>query len=180
MRYLFWLIIPIVCLNGCSGCNHNAEHGEEGHVHDENCHHDHGPSNADLLIGTWASEYIKTEIFSPNGIDTTSQVIDAKKDEFMTKLGITGTLGTYYDDGTFDSKYLGAGDTIMFESGGNWEVDGDSLYLSYKGYDGSDQNNTYYFIIDEQSAAFSGFVDWDGDGAKDDTYYADAVRVEEE
>ncbi len=71
----------------------------------------------------------------------------------------------YKDDGTYNSTYWDLDGTVMRETGGEWEMVGDTLFLTDSGV-----RTGYHVEWMEGKAAFSGYLDWDSDGDEDDLY----------
>lgn len=123
----------------------------------------------DLILGQWYNESLKVELGALDG--RADSVFNVPKGEWEAILGIKPILTTYKDDGTYSSEYIGLDDVPLQTSEGQWEVKGDSLYLTEQG-----QTTAYFFDWLEGKASFSGYLDWDNDGLEDDLYFGVQVK----
>lgn len=85
--------------------------------------------------------------------------------QWESTLDIKPILTTYLEDGNYSSRYTDLDGGLVRTVLGQWEIKGDSLYLT-------EENNTtaYFFNWKDGQGTFKAFLDWDGDGLSDDLY----------
>jgi hypothetical protein len=72
-------------------------------------------------------------------------------------------------DGSYYSEYRDVKDSLVMRPAGTWTISGDSLTMSQ-----STPQAAVYTVqvsIRHDIATFSGLIDFDGDGKRDDEYY---------
>lgn len=111
------------------------------------------------IIGEWKN--VSMKVTFPN-----DSVFDVPGGQWEDILQIRPIVTTYADDKSYTSRYYSLSDSLVFTSQGNWHVSKDSLYLI------SDSDTTAYkFTKEGVKGFFTGYVDWDGNGQKDDLYF---------
>lgn len=126
-------------------------------------------SKRGLILGQWYNESIKVELDALNG--DVDSVFNVPKGQWEAILKIKPILTTYTQNGKYSSEYVELNGEPLQTSNGEWEVKGDSLYLTERG-----QTTAYFFDWQEGKASFSGYLDWDNDGLKDDLYYGVQIK----
>lgn len=116
--------------------------------------------------GQWVNISMKVTI----NADVDS-VVDIPPGKWEEILQIKPILTTLKDDSTFISEYRNLGDSLFMTSTGVWWLDKDSLYMEEHGV-----LNAYHLKIRNDTASFTGYIDWDQDGEADDLYYGEQVR----
>lgn len=117
--------------------------------------------------GTWQLYDIKITLASPD------EVVDVASTELMEKLNLTANVGEYHADSTFSDVYYGEGGKELGKSTGRWYIKRDSFYVIQEG----GQSIAYHLEMKGDTGTFSGFVDWDADGAQDDLVESRAIRI---
>ena len=116
------------------------------------------------ILGTWENVSLSVTVHSVNNTDSTKKV-NIPRSEWEEKLKIKPIQTTYLEDGTFTSEYRDLNDSLVNKNEGLWAVAGDSLALT------SDEVTTKYWAeCKNDTAVFTGYLDWDGDGLADDLY----------
>ena len=117
------------------------------------------------LIGEWlnVSMTINMKSVNSSGQDSISEVPEG---QWEAILGIKPIRTVFAEDGTFRSEYRNLSDSVVFISDGKWELHGDSLSMTEAG-----STNHYLTKVANGKAEFTGYIDWDQDGASDDLYF---------
>ena len=159
---VFFCVIGAVLLFATSckpGSSENNEEEPEGNA----------------IIGTWKSTYVSAKFKSFNGTEKDTS-FEVTQPNFLKVLGISNNIGYYYEDGSYVEKYFDKNDSLFMEAKGRWELIGDSILVNQRSP--SLTSNKLHFKMDKEFGTFTGYVDWDRDGAKDDFYVAVAKKVE--
>ncbi|MTI22737.1 hypothetical protein E1176_17020 [Fulvivirga sp. RKSG066] len=154
MKYL--ILLSFIAFTACSS---NTNEGEE-----KNEAKNDKPGRE--LVGEWRN--LSMIVRMP---DSTVNVPEGKWEEV---LGIKPIITTYSEDGTFISEYRTLEDSVFMTSAGSWSVKGDTLTMVERG-----NANKYYFSIDEDTAIFRGYLDWNEDGAADDHYVGKQTKTKQ-
>ncbi len=117
----------------------------------------------DYLLGEWYNESIRVDINALEG--EADSVFSVPAGQWENMLQIQPIVTTYKSDGTYESVYTDLEGEFLQKSNGEWELEGDSLYLTLQG-----QTTGYYFEWREGKGLFEGYLDWDIDGNTDDFY----------
>ncbi len=118
--------------------------------------------HSEKMLGQWYNESLKVIYDAQHGGDSTYNVPAGQWEE---RLQIRPIQTTYKSDGTYNSKYWNLQDSLIREVAGEWEVIGDTLYLTEGGV-----RSGYLLEFDGDRATFTAMYDWDGDGERDDLY----------
>ena len=118
-------------------------------------------NNKDLILGQWYNESLSVKL----GVETGDSSFVVPAGEWESILKIKPILTTYSEDGTYRSQYKSLEGKVIRESSGSWEMKGDTLYLIEGGV-----TTSYHFKWMDGKAKFTGYLDWDQDGAADDLY----------
>ena len=121
-------------------------------------------SLAQAMLGEWRNVSLKVEQQTYKGSDSSS-VFEVPKGKWEEILKIQPIRTTYTKDGNYRSEYWSLTDTLVRVSEGLWQVEGDSLVLIEGGV-----SSAYKTEIEDGVAKFTGYLDWDQDGAADDLY----------
>ena len=92
-------------------------------------------------------------------------VFDVPEGKWQEILKIKPILTTYSDDGSFESKYYGLNDSLLFTSSGSWSFSDDSLFLTSNG-----STTSYKFEMNQGVGEFTGILDWNEDGVATEIY----------
>ncbi|MGI9542033.1 MAG: hypothetical protein ACR2MX_02175 [Cyclobacteriaceae bacterium] len=116
------------------------------------------------ILGTWENVSLTVTISTVNNTDSTKTGYIPRK-EWEARLKIKPILTTYSEDGTYASEYRDLNDSLINKNQGLWTVSGDSLALT------SDDITTMYRVeCKNDTAIFTGYLDWDSEGNFDDLY----------
>ncbi len=117
------------------------------------------------LEGEWSNVSLYVQQKTVNNTEHDSILI-VNEGQWDSLLQMKPIRTTYYNNGTYISRYYNLADSLLFESEGKWHFIGDSLYLS------TDEGSTaYYFsVLPNNRAGFAAVLDWDNDGYSDDFY----------
>ena len=127
--------------------------------------------------GSWQSGELRIIINSKDGgSETDTLVVGA--DEYPEKLKIKSNMGEYKAAGTYIEYYINTKDSIIAQPEGRWEVKGDSMIIYQEKPKAS--RRAYHVVKNEDEATFTGYVDWDGDGADDDYFVGKSTKITEE
>jgi len=114
-------------------------------------------------LGQWYNESMAVKINALDG--TVDSIFSVPAGQWEAILGIKPILTTYTEDGKFNSDYISLEGEVLQSKTGEWELKGDSLFLTEDG-----QTTAYFFDWREGKAGFIGYLDWDNDGHPDDLY----------
>lgn len=117
-----------------------------------------------FLIGNWENMSLEVVINTIDGADS-SYTLLVPVGGWEEKLGIKPIKTTYESNNTYRSEYRDVSDSLVQVTRGIWNVFGDTLLLI-------EPNGTYEYEVRyrDSLAEFHALLDWDGDGAVDDTY----------
>ncbi len=127
------------------------------------------PSPVELqtyLPGTWEAVSISVDIPSVDSTDYDS-VFTVSEEYWVDKFRIQPVKTFFQPDKKYRQEFRNSVDSLLNEVKGIWNVFGDTLMLIEP-----NATNTYLVNINKGLATFNAVVDWDGDGAEDDTYKA--------
>jgi hypothetical protein len=126
----------------------------------------------EYMVDSWETTYLKIEM--PTFYQTDSiRVIEETYDENSARRA----QSIYNADGTFSAWFVdGQGEDTGQTSVGEWDVKGDSLYISFV-YQGRDMQVRYF--IEKTTEGFYGrsIYDWDNDGEFIDTLQMKTKRI---
>lgn len=124
----------------------------------------------EALTGQWRNVYVKMTLHTRTDDNSdTSMVMEADSTNWAARLGIQ-PIRTYFEKGgTYYSEYRDLKDSIVRRPSGNWSIKGDALTM-YQ-LSPSKTVTTLHVAVTGGRAAFSGLIDFDGDGKLDDAYY---------
>ncbi len=133
-----------------------------------------GPPPANLeaeLPGTWEIINIRVDIPSAGGQDT-SIVFEIQESEWERVYNVQPKRTYFNLDDTYREEFRSIRDSLISQNSGTWMIEGDSLRMIE-----ADTSYHYQVRVESGLAEFRGLLDWDGDGAKDDDYYARYRRI---
>ncbi|MES1249195.1 MAG: hypothetical protein ABUL46_00850, partial [Chitinophaga rupis] len=119
------------------------------------------------LIGQWRNLTLHLKVLdAANPVNNKVYDYDEKNWEDSLKIR---PIHTYFKaNNSFYSEYYNLKDSLVFRQSGKWALEGDHLTFFYE----KPKTDTLYFTvgIKDKVATFHGWVDWNGDGKKDDEY----------
>jgi hypothetical protein len=117
---------------------------------------------AHALVGEWSNLYLR--ITMNNG-----SVMEADSSNWETRLGIKPIHTFFKADGSYYSEYRNLQDSLVRRPSGTWIIEGDSLSMN----EATPQTAVYKFKLEITAdiATFSGLIDFDGDGTRDELYF---------
>ena len=119
------------------------------------------------LIGEWRNVYLKIKL---NINDPKPVVMEADSSNWETRLKIQPIRTHFKADGSYYSEYRNLKDSLVRVSSGTWMViAADTLVMNEIKPEKSVLK--LHLAINNQHATFSGMIDFNGDGKKDDDYY---------
>ncbi|MDH3710475.1 MAG: hypothetical protein OER04_11335 [Cyclobacteriaceae bacterium] len=118
----------------------------------------------ETIQGKWSNIDLSVIIQTQNNEDT-SITFKVSPGEWEQILHIKPILTEYYEDGSYRSEYRNLNDSLIRVAQGSWEMVGDSLQLLEE-----QVAARYYLRIQGDTATFTGYLDWDQDGKRDDLY----------
>lgn len=124
-----------------------------------------------LLIGKWQNVSLVMTTNSVNNLDSTS-VMKVDESNWEEELNIKPIITEFRADSTYTSTYRNLNDSIVGTTKGKWYVKGDSITMIEYG-----NPNSYYMELAGDTASFTGYLDWDGDGKSDDYYVGVQKRI---
>ncbi len=124
-------------------------------------------TNPDLiseLPGTWEAVSIKVNMPSVYSTEIDS-VFEVSEEYWVEKFSIKPVVTIFQADKKYIQRFRNSQDSLLNEVKGIWNVFGDTLMLIEP-----NSTNSYIVQLDKGLITFNSDVDWDGDGAQDDTY----------
>ena len=118
------------------------------------------------LIGEWRNVYVKITLHNKT---KPIQTMEADSTNWEARLGIKPIRTHFIQDGTYYSEYLNGKDSIVRRPSGTWNIKGDSLTMTQVKPDQSVLK--VQVKINGDHAAFSGLIDFDGEGVLNDEYF---------
>jgi len=123
-----------------------------------------GIRDGDELTGSWSNIDLHVNINQANPTDSSYSFV-VPEESWEQILNIKPIVTEFRNDGTYHSQYHNLKDSLVRETRGEWQIDGDTLELSEDG-----QITRYYLEISGNQVTFRGWLDWDQDGETDDLY----------
>lgn len=154
MRAIFFSLFLMTFFFACSG-EQKAKSGEQG-----------GPDISKDLLGTWEVKYLKVDIETELGRDT-SYTFEVNEGDWDKKFAVQPFRTFFAADSTFHTVRRSRNGTLIGEDRGLWRTFGDTLMLLQP-----DATLQYKVLLLNGQAEWAGVIDWDQDGSDDDTYYA--------
>ena len=132
---------------------------------------------SDQIIGIWDSKYMYVVQETLDG-STTSRILNVTPEDYGQVLGLQ-TARTYFNqDESYIEEYIGVDGKVVKRDSGKWTITGDTITISQFDPTGSMKVLKYHLEINGDTAIFNSLLDYDGDGAEDDTFKGTSVRVE--
>jgi hypothetical protein len=134
-------------------------------------------ASADLakqLTGEWNNIYLKVETVTKQDTGT-NETLEVSQDDWEQTLKIKPIRTFFRSDSTWNSAHFNLADSLVYNPGGKWWVNGDTLVM-LQNFPVPDTTN-YLVTLNKDTASFSSMVDWDGDKKKDDHYFGKQVKV---
>jgi hypothetical protein len=119
---------------------------------------------AQALVGEWSN--LELRITMNNGA---GPIMAADSSNWAERLGIKPIHTFFKADGSYYSEYRNLQDSLVRRPSGTWTVEGDSLIMQEL----RPQTAVYKFrlTIQKDVATFTGLIDFDGDGLRNDLYF---------
>lgn len=119
-----------------------------------------------IVVGTWQSSFLFIESADiPEGAPGWEYFI-ATPGNWERSMGFRSIRTSYKADGTFSAEYRDRNDSVFVTATGEWHTVGDSLYFFQWAPDTF--SAAYQFVVAEDTLQFSGIVDWERDGLRND------------
>lgn len=118
------------------------------------------------LTGEWRNVYLKIIINHPGA---QKQTVTADSTNWEQQLSIKPIRTHFKKDGTYFSEYRNLKDSVVRTVSGQWAVKNDSLTMNQ--LNPKQSTLKLHITIAGTKATFSGLIDFEGDGLKDDDYY---------
>ena len=123
------------------------------------------------MPGTWEIVNIRVDIHSPEGQDTIIQ-FEIPENEWEPVYNVKPKRTYFEVDKRYREEFRSIRDSLISSNSGEWSVEGDSLFMTE-----ADTSYHYKVSVARGFADFRSLIDWDGDGEKDDDYFARHRRV---
>ena len=117
------------------------------------------------LVGEWYNVYIKIDVIDSGR----QQVVEADSSNWEAQLHIKPIHTRFYRDESYTSVYHDLRDSIVMTKTGTWTLKGDTLVMTQLAPEKLSMRLRLSIAGDR--AIFSGMIDFNGDGKKDDRYY---------
>ncbi len=130
-----------------------------------------GGRSGKALTGEWYNVYLKI-IVADSG---RQQIMEADSSNWEARLQIKPIHTRFYPDGNYTSVYHNLRDSIIMTKTGTWTSKGDTLIMTQLTPETTSMRLRVSITGDR--ATFSGMIDFNGDGKKDDKYYGVQRKV---
>jgi hypothetical protein len=121
---------------------------------------------AKQLIGEWRNVYLKLKL---NINDAKPVSMEADSSNWEARLQIKPIRTHFKADGSYYSEYRNLKDSVVRTASGTWALEADTLLMSQT--KPSKSMLKLHLAINKDHAIFSGVIDFNGDGKKDDDYF---------
>jgi hypothetical protein len=118
------------------------------------------------LVGEWYNVYVRITITDSGH---PASVMSADSSNWEARLHIKPIHTRFNPDGSYSSIYHDLRDSILMKKTGIWAIEGDTLIMTQLAPD--KEVTRLQLSITGNRATFSGLIDFNGDGKKDDQYY---------
>lgn len=129
------------------------------------------------MAGVWSTEVLHVEVHTWMDTEKDS-TFSIPQSDFNEAFGFARNKGVYKLDGTFEEYFISSVDTVLSKVSGNWDAKDDTVYVQQMNPNISE--NHYHFELKGDTGYFTGYLDWDRDGKKDDFFISKSVKVETE
>ena len=119
------------------------------------------------LVGEWFNRYVRIDIVGSTGEKKT---MEADSTNWEQRLGIKPIHTFFAADGSYYSEYRDLRDSLVRKTAGQWAISrGDTLVMWEK--QPEEETLKLKLTIRGNTATFSGFIDFDGEGIANDGYF---------
>ena len=134
-------------------------------------------AKSDQIIGIWDSKFMYVIQETVDGT-ATSRILNVTPEDYEQVLGLQ-TARTYFNqNASYFEEYIGVDGNVLKRDSGKWAISGDTITISQFDHSGSIIVFNYHLVISGDTAIFNSLMDYDGDGAEDDTFRGTSVRVD--
>ena len=134
-------------------------------------------TKSDQIIGIWDSKYMYVVQETLDG-STTSRILNVTPEDYEQVLGLRTVRAYFNEDESYFGEYIGVDGNVVKSDSGKWAIKGDTINISQFDPSGSMKIINYHFEIRGDTAIFNSLLDYDGDGAEDDTFRGTSVKVD--
>jgi len=138
------------------GCGPNAEEKKQQSSH----------VLSEQIPGTWQITYMSVNIESYKSVGRDS-LFEAREETWENQFQVKPFRMFFDKDKKYHQTFRGRDNSLISEYFGIWKINGDTLTLTQ-----SEQTLEYKIDIKNGQIFMTSLMDWDGDQAEDDTYYA--------
>lgn len=121
------------------------------------------------LTGEWRNTYLKVTMNSFKGRADSVYILEADSSNWEDVLKLKPIRTFFKADGTYHSDHYAVSNALLFSASGKWTFSGDTLVMTQT------RPNAAVFrlktTIKDNTATFSGMLDFDEDGQRDDLYF---------
>ncbi len=129
------------------------------------------------IIGIWESKFMYVIQETVDG-STTSRILNVTPEDYEQVLELQTVRAFFNEDESYFREYIGVDGNVVKIDSGKWVITGDTITISLFDPSGSINIINYHFEIRGDTAIFNSLMDYDGDGAEDDTFRGTSVRVD--
>jgi len=134
-------------------------------------------TKSDQIIGIWDSKFMYVIQETANG-STTSRILNVTPEDYGQVLRLRTVRAYFNEDESFIQKYIGVDGNVVKSDSGKWAITGDTITISQFDLSANMKIINYHLEIRGDTAIFNSLMDYDGDGAEDDTFRGTSVRVD--
>ena len=128
------------------------------------------------IIGIWESRFLYVIQQTVDG-STTSRILNVTPEDYEQVLGLRTVRAYFNEDDSYFGEYIDVDGNVVKSDSGKWAISGDTITISQFDPSGSMKIINYHLEIRGDTAVFNSLLDYDGDGAEDDTFRSTSVRV---
>lgn len=132
---------------------------------------------SDQIIGIWESKFMYVIQETVDG-STTSRILNVTPEDYEQVLELQTVRAFFNEDESYFREYIGVDGNVVKIDSGKWVITGDTITISLFSSSGSIKIINYHLEIRGDTAIFNSLMDYDGDGAEDDTFRGTSVRVD--
>jgi hypothetical protein len=121
---------------------------------------------SEQIPGTWQITYMSVNIASYQSVGRDS-LFEAREETWENQFQVKPFRMFFDKDKKYHQTFRGRDNSLISEYFGIWKINGDTLTLTQ-----SEQTLEYKIDIENGQIFMTSLMDWDGDQAEDDTYYA--------
>lgn len=132
----------------------------------------YGDALEEAVVGSWKNNTIDVDMHTYNNMDTSFHIA-VNESSWKIMMDMNPIYTTIKEDGTFFTEYRDTLNNVFHTNKGIWYIDGDSLFLE----DENGYKFPYKIFVKDNDMEMETYVDYDGDGEKDDYYKGKYSRV---